>query len=80
MNEMDTIFFHSNDTCRMVKWCHAVHDIDVVNVVESIHFVHSCKLLNHKTKCNHNTLYNNTCSFCIFIGRELCVIKVHTRG
>ena len=23
-------------------------------------------------------LYNNTCSFCIFIGRELCVIKVHT--
>ena len=26
------------------------------------------------------TLYNNTCSFCIFIGRELCVIKVHTHG
>ena len=25
-------------------------------------------------------LYNNTCSFCIFIGRELCVIKVHTHG
>ena len=24
--------------------------------------------------------YNNTCSFCIFIGRELCVIKVHTHG
>ena len=23
-------------------------------------------------------LYNNTCLFCIFIGRELCVIKVHT--
>ena len=27
-----------------------------------------------------NYLYNNTCSFCIFIGRELCVIKVHTHG
>ena len=26
------------------------------------------------------SLYNNTCSFCIFIGRELCVIKVHTHG
>ena len=26
----------------------------------------------------HFGLYNNTCSFCIFIGRELCVIKVHT--
>ena len=25
-------------------------------------------------------LYNNTCSFFIFIGRELCVIKVHTHG
>ena len=25
-------------------------------------------------------LCNNTCSFCIFIGRELCVIKVHTHG
>ena len=25
-------------------------------------------------------LYNNTCSFCIFIGCELCVIKVHTHG
>ena len=25
-------------------------------------------------------LYDNTCSFCIFIGRELCVIKVHTHG
>ena len=25
-------------------------------------------------------LYNNACSFCIFIGRELCVIKVHTHG
>ena len=25
-------------------------------------------------------LYNNTCSFRIFIGRELCVIKVHTLG
>ena len=25
-------------------------------------------------------LYNNTCSFCIFIGRELCFIKVHTHG
>ena len=25
-------------------------------------------------------LYNNTCSSCIFIGRELCVIKVHTHG
>ena len=26
------------------------------------------------------SLYNNTRSFCIFIGRELCVIKVHTHG
>ena len=26
------------------------------------------------------SLYNNTCSFCIFIGCELCVIKVHTHG
>ena len=26
------------------------------------------------------TLYNNTCSFCIFIGRELCFITVHTHG
>ena len=25
-------------------------------------------------------IYFNTCSFCIFIGRELCVIKVHTHG
>ena len=25
-------------------------------------------------------LFYNTCSFCIFIGRELCVIKVHTHG
>ena len=25
-------------------------------------------------------LYNNTCSLCIFIGRELCVIEVHTHG
>ena len=24
--------------------------------------------------------YNITCSFCIFIGRGLCVIKVHTHG
>ena len=24
-------------------------------------------------------LYNYTCSFCIFIGRELCVIKVHAQ-
>ena len=29
---------------------------------------------------NYAVLYNNTCSFCIFIGRELCVIKVHTHG
>ena len=32
-------------------------------------------------KCDtmwYDMLYNNTCSFCIFIGRELCVIKVHT--
>ena len=29
---------------------------------------------------NYNCLYNNTCSSCIFIGRELCVIKVHTHG
>ena len=28
---------------------------------------------------NH-ILYNNTCSFYIFIGLELCVIKVHTHG
>ena len=26
------------------------------------------------------SLYNNTCSFCIFIDREVCVIKVHTHG
>ena len=28
----------------------------------------------------YRALYNNTCSLCIFIGRELCVIKVHTHG
>ena len=28
----------------------------------------------------YQKLYNITCSFCIFIGRELCVIKVHTHG
>ena len=28
----------------------------------------------------YRLLYNNACSFCIFIGRELCVIKVHTHG
>ena len=28
-----------------------------------------------------NTIYiNNACSFCIFIGRELCVINLHTHG
>ena len=28
----------------------------------------------------HSILYNNTYLFCIFIGRKLCVIKVHTHG
>ena len=28
----------------------------------------------------YRLLYNNACSFCIFIGRELCVIQVHTHG
>ena len=27
MDQMDSIFYHSNRMCRMVKWCHAVcHD------------------------------------------------------
>ena len=30
--------------------------------------------------CIYIYLYNNTCSFCIFIGRELCAIKVHSHG
>ena len=30
-------------------------------------------------RCKYDcVLYNNTCSFGIFIGRELCVIKIHT--
>ena len=34
-------------------------------------------LCQHRTTIDR-TLYNNTCSFCIFICRELCVIRVHT--
>ena len=35
---------------------------------------------HYMVSVSRKTLYNNTCSFCIFIGRELCVIKVHTHG
>ena len=39
-----------------------------------------CSSLPIENKVCYESLYNNTCSFCIFIGRELCVIKVHTYG
>ena len=41
-----------------------------------------CKvsMFNFLQLSHYRNLYNNTCSFCIFIGRELCVIKVHTHG
>ena len=48
-----------------------------------IHFVHekSYPIRNRlEVSLIYLSLYNNTCSFCIFIGRELCVIKVHTHG
>ena len=38
------------------------------------------KWLSEVNPYNYIFLYNNTCSFCIFMGRELCVIKVHTHG
>ena len=38
-----------------------------VHIYEIIHGVYKC-------------LYNNMFSFCIFIGRKLCVIKVHMHG
>ena len=28
IDQMDSIFFHSNRTYRMVKWCHDVHNIN----------------------------------------------------
>ena len=37
------------------------------------------KKVQVKVTC-YFSLYNNTCPFCIFIGRGLCVIKVHTHG
>ena len=39
-----------------------------------------CQKMQNFKKPFYTILYNNTCSFCIFIGRELCVIKVHTHG
>ena len=30
--------------------------------------------------CIYVFIHNNTCSFCIFIGRKLCVIDVHMHG
>ena len=41
---------------------------------------HCYNQLLTKTVGHYRLLYNNTCSLCIFIGRELCVIKVHTHG
>ena len=29
---------------------------------------------------HYTIFYNSTCSFCIFIGRELCVFKIRTHG
>ena len=46
-----------------------------------IYYTRRKPLLVHSWQSYHNFYYhNNTCSFCIFIGRELCVIKVHTHG
>ena len=36
MDQMDSIFFHSNRTYRMVKWCHDVHNINVTSQISSI--------------------------------------------
>ena len=45
-----------------------------------LHLIHLHISLYKWYKKIYNVLYNNTCSFCIFIGRELCVIKIHTHG
>ena len=34
MDQMDSIFFHSNCTYRMVKWCHDVHNINVTSQMD----------------------------------------------
>ena len=52
---------------------------------KSAMFLAALRLLKHGNNiaqwCRlYSVLCNNTCSFCIFIGRELCVIKVHTHG
>ena len=34
MDEMDSIFFHSNCIDRMVKWCHHVHNVNVASQMD----------------------------------------------
>ena len=34
IDQMDPIFFHSNRTYRMVKWCHDVHNINVASQMD----------------------------------------------
>ena len=34
IDQMDSIFFHSNRTYRMVKWCHDVHNINVTSQMD----------------------------------------------
>ena len=35
LDRMESIFFHSNRTYRMVKWCHDVHSINVACQMDS---------------------------------------------
>ena len=34
IDQMDSIFFHSSCTYRMVKWCHDVHNINVTSQMD----------------------------------------------
>ena len=34
MDQMDCIFFHSNRTYRMVKWCHDMHNTNVTSQMD----------------------------------------------
>ena len=58
--------------------------MSIVNTVFAVKIqtlvIGSVKCIKLQASRCYCILYNNTCSFCIFIGRELCVIKVHTHG
>ena len=72
----------SEDQALLILYCVLSHDLFSVYLWEYLKF--RMKFAANLNLKGHQffllTLYNNRCSFCIFIGRELCVIKVHTHG